>query len=106
MTWTDWKTVKGRGLNFKEITYEKHHHRELEGGIARVAFNRPEKYNTMTTKTVEMTTVETMTPSHSPRVSLSQEPGHPAASSERMRCLSSGSRRRSTMAAVPPWRDQ
>ena len=53
MTWTDWKTVKGRGLRFKEITYEKKRHRELVGGIARIAFNRPEKYNAMTTRTVD-----------------------------------------------------
>ena len=53
MTWTEWKTVKGRGLRFKEIAYEKKRHRELEGGIARIAFSRPEKYNAMTTRTVD-----------------------------------------------------
>jgi naphthoate synthase/2-ketocyclohexanecarboxyl-CoA hydrolase len=53
MSWTDWTTVKGRGLKFKEIVYEKKHHQELEGGIARITFNRPERYNAMTARTVD-----------------------------------------------------
>jgi naphthoate synthase/2-ketocyclohexanecarboxyl-CoA hydrolase len=53
MSWTRWKQVAGEGLDFAEIVYEKKSHRQLEGGIARIAFNRPQKYNAMTTRTVE-----------------------------------------------------
>lgn len=54
MTWTDWKTVEGDGLdNFEEIIYEKKVHKELGGGIARVSLNKPEKMNTMTLGTVD-----------------------------------------------------
>jgi naphthoate synthase/2-ketocyclohexanecarboxyl-CoA hydrolase len=53
MSWTEWAEVKGKGLRFKEIVYDKHHHRELEGGVARVTFNRPEKYNAMTNRMMD-----------------------------------------------------
>jgi naphthoate synthase/2-ketocyclohexanecarboxyl-CoA hydrolase len=53
MSWTRWKQVAGEGLDFGEIRYEKKSHRQLDGGIARIAFNRPQKYNAMTTRTVE-----------------------------------------------------
>ncbi len=53
MSWTEWASVKGRGLRFRDIVYEKRRHKELEGGVARVTFNRPDRYNAMTTKTVE-----------------------------------------------------
>jgi naphthoate synthase/2-ketocyclohexanecarboxyl-CoA hydrolase len=53
MSWTDWAEVKGTGLRFKEIIYEKKSHQELEGGIARVSFNRPHKYNAFTTQTID-----------------------------------------------------
>ncbi len=53
MTWTAWERVSGEGFDFAEIIYEKHRHEELEGAVARVTFNRPEKYNAMTTRTVD-----------------------------------------------------
>ncbi|HET8945185.1 MAG TPA: enoyl-CoA hydratase-related protein [Dehalococcoidia bacterium] len=48
MSWTRWKQVTGEGLDFTEIIYEKKAHRQIGGGIARVTFNRPERYNAMT----------------------------------------------------------
>ena len=53
MSWTDWKTVDGDGLEFEEIVYEKKYHSELDGGIARVTMNKPDKYNAMTLETVD-----------------------------------------------------
>jgi naphthoate synthase len=53
MSWTKWETVKGDGLDFDEIIFEKKFHEELKGGMARVTINKPEKYNTMTLATVE-----------------------------------------------------
>jgi naphthoate synthase len=52
MSWTDWQPVTGPGFDFAEITYGKKFHTELEGGVARIAVNRPEKYNALTTDTV------------------------------------------------------
>jgi naphthoate synthase/2-ketocyclohexanecarboxyl-CoA hydrolase len=54
MSWNEWQSVAGEGLeDFKEIIYEKKFHDELGGGIARVTINKPKKYNTMTLATVE-----------------------------------------------------
>ena len=53
MSWTNWERVVGDGLDFTDIIYEKKHHIELEGGIARVAVNRPEKYNALTAHTAD-----------------------------------------------------
>ena len=53
MSWSDWQQVEGDGLDFEEILYEKKIHAELEGGVARVTFNKPEKYNSMTLHTVD-----------------------------------------------------
>ena len=53
MSWSDWQRVEGDGLDFEEILYEKKFHAELEGGVARVTFNKPEKYNSMTLHTVD-----------------------------------------------------
>lgn len=53
MNWTDWQKVTGEGLDFQEIVFEKKYHKELEGGVARITINRPEKYNAMTTHTVD-----------------------------------------------------
>jgi naphthoate synthase len=53
MGWTDWAVVEGDGLDFEEILYEKKHHSELEGGVARVTINKPDKYNVMTLATVD-----------------------------------------------------
>jgi len=33
---------------FTDILYEKKYHRELEGGVARVTINRPQKLNALT----------------------------------------------------------
>jgi naphthoate synthase len=51
--WSDWQAVEGDGLAFDEIRYEKKWHRELEGGMARVTIDKPEKYNAMTLSTVD-----------------------------------------------------
>jgi len=53
MSWKDWQRVEGEGFDFKEIVYEKKHHAELGGGVARVTINKPDKYNVMTLDTVE-----------------------------------------------------
>ena len=53
MTWTDWEKVADPALDFSEILYDKHYHKELEGGVARVSINRPEKYNAVTNTTVD-----------------------------------------------------
>lgn len=53
MTWSEWQTVEGEGLDFTEIRYEKKHHSELNGGIARVTVDKPDEYNVMTLSTVE-----------------------------------------------------
>jgi len=53
MTWQDWQRVTGDGLDFAEIVYEKRAHDELEGGIARVSINRPQKYNAVTNRTID-----------------------------------------------------
>jgi naphthoate synthase/2-ketocyclohexanecarboxyl-CoA hydrolase len=53
MSWTHWQTVTGEGLDFTEIIYEKKHHTELAGGVARITVNRPDKYNAVTTHTVD-----------------------------------------------------
>ncbi len=53
MSWTQWKQVEGDGLEFEEILYEKKSHEGLEGGVARITLNKPEKYNAMTLRTVD-----------------------------------------------------
>ena len=53
MSWTDWEGVAEPGLDFAEIIYEKKFHRELEGGVARISVNRPDKYNALTSHTVD-----------------------------------------------------
>jgi 1,4-dihydroxy-2-naphthoyl-CoA synthase len=53
MGWTNWERVAGSGLDFGEIIYEKKFHSDLEGGVARVSINKPEKFNTMTLHTVD-----------------------------------------------------
>ncbi len=53
MSWTKWQQVKGPGLDFQEILYHKKEHRELGAKVARVAINRPERMNAMTSRTVE-----------------------------------------------------
>ena len=51
MTWTNWKKFKGE--EFTDIIYEKKYHEELEGGIARITINRPEKFNCFTNHTLD-----------------------------------------------------
>jgi len=53
MSWSEWRKVTGEGFDFKEIAYEKKHHGEIGGGVARVTIDKPEKYNVMTLDTVE-----------------------------------------------------
>jgi len=49
MVWSDWETVAG--FDFKDILYEKKYHGELEGGVAKVTINRPDKLNSFTNLT-------------------------------------------------------
>jgi naphthoate synthase/2-ketocyclohexanecarboxyl-CoA hydrolase len=51
MGWTNWEKVTGAGLEFTDIIYEKKYHTELEGGVARITINRPEKMNAFTAHT-------------------------------------------------------
>jgi naphthoate synthase/2-ketocyclohexanecarboxyl-CoA hydrolase len=53
MAWTSWQPVEGEGLEFEEILYEKKHHTELGGGIARVTMNLPDKMNAMALSMVD-----------------------------------------------------
>lgn len=53
MGWSDWQKVAGEGLGFDEILYEKKWHEDLEGGVARVTIDKPQKYNVMTLDTVD-----------------------------------------------------
>ena len=53
MSWTAWEQVTGEGFDFDEIIYEKHHHTELSGAVARVTMNRPERRNAMTMHMVD-----------------------------------------------------
>ena len=53
MAWSDWEAVVGEGFDFEEIRYEKKWHSDLEGGIARVTLDKPDKFNAMTLSTVE-----------------------------------------------------
>ena len=53
MTWTAWEPVAGEGFAFDEIVYEKHRHQELEGTVARVTMNRPQRRNAMTMRMVD-----------------------------------------------------
>ena len=53
MSWTDWQQVEGEGLAFEEILYDKRHHDELGGGVARVTMNLPDNFNAMTLSMVD-----------------------------------------------------
>ncbi len=53
MGWTEWEEVRGDGLDFEEIRYEKKFHTELGGGQARVTIDKADKYNVMTLATVD-----------------------------------------------------
>ncbi len=51
MGWTAWEKVTGPGLDFTDILFDKKYHKELEGGVARVTMNRPDKMNAFTAHT-------------------------------------------------------
>jgi naphthoate synthase/2-ketocyclohexanecarboxyl-CoA hydrolase len=53
VAWSQWQSVEGEGLEFEQILFEKKHHEELGGGVARVTINLPDKYNAMTVSTVD-----------------------------------------------------
>lgn len=53
MGFTAWKAVEGDGMDFDELVYEKKHHEELGGGIARITIDKAEAMNVMTLKTTE-----------------------------------------------------
>jgi naphthoate synthase/2-ketocyclohexanecarboxyl-CoA hydrolase len=52
MTWTAWEKVPGFE-DLTEVIYEKKYHTELEGGIARITINRPQRMNAFTDDTSE-----------------------------------------------------
>jgi naphthoate synthase/2-ketocyclohexanecarboxyl-CoA hydrolase len=70
MSWTDWKEVEGGGMVFEEILYDKKHHQELGGGIARVTINKPDKYNTMSLATVDEMFRAFYEANHDPRIGV------------------------------------
>ena len=43
MAWTSWEKVAG--WDIEEVIYEKKYHTELEGGVARITINRPQRMN-------------------------------------------------------------
>ena len=49
--WTDWEKVPE--LELKDIIYERKYHKELEGGVARITINRPERLNSFTAHTMD-----------------------------------------------------
>lgn len=49
MEWTNWESVPG--VEFKQIIYERKYRNE-GGGVIRITFNRPERYNSLTDITV------------------------------------------------------
>ncbi len=51
MNWTEWNLVEEN--NFTDILYEKKYHQELEGGVARITINRPQKLNALTAHTMD-----------------------------------------------------
>lgn len=51
MSWKLWDRVDG--YSFNDIIYEKKYHVELEGGVARITINRPQKLNSFTDKTMD-----------------------------------------------------
>jgi len=53
MGWSEWRPVEGEGLSFEEILYDKKHHTELGGGIARITMNLPGKMNAMALSMVD-----------------------------------------------------
>ncbi len=71
MSWSDWQEISGDGLDFEEILYEKKWHGELEGGVARVTINKPEKYNVMTLATVDEMFRAFYDANHDPSISSS-----------------------------------
>lgn len=51
MSWTNWERVNFDASS--EVIYEKKFHEQLEGGIARVTVNRPERMNALTARTFD-----------------------------------------------------
>ncbi len=53
MSWSDWEAVEEPGLELGEILYDKRLHTELQGGVARIRVNKPDKMNALTVRTVD-----------------------------------------------------
>jgi crotonobetainyl-CoA:carnitine CoA-transferase CaiB-like acyl-CoA transferase len=76
-----------RGLDdFKEIVYEKKHHRTLGGGVARVTLNKPDKMNTMTLATVDEMFRAFYDANHDPMIGVIVVAGEGQAFRRRRRC--------------------
>lgn len=70
MGWTAWEKLSGAGLDFTDIIYEKKHHTELEGGIARITINRPDKMNAFTGHTQDEMFRAMYDASHDPTIGI------------------------------------
>ncbi len=53
MSFSQWQTVEGEGMDFAELKYEKKHHEELGGGIARITIDKADTMNVMTLATTQ-----------------------------------------------------
>ncbi len=53
MSFTAWQQVEGEGMDFAELLYQKKHHEELGGGIARITINKADTMNVMTLATTQ-----------------------------------------------------
>src|SRR3989304_9470650 len=70
MSWTEWERVQGDDFEFAETVSEKRTHLELEGRVARVSINRPEKYNAVTNRTMDEMFRAFYDASHDPMVGV------------------------------------
>jgi naphthoate synthase/2-ketocyclohexanecarboxyl-CoA hydrolase len=68
MSWTKWEKVAE--LEFSDIIYEKKYHVELEGGVARITINRPEKLNAFTAHTQDEMFKAFYDASHDPMIGV------------------------------------
>lgn len=70
MGWTPWERVSGSGMDFTDIIYEKKSHTELEGGVAKISVDRPDKYNAFTSHTIDEAFRAMYDASHDPMIGV------------------------------------
>lgn len=68
MSWTSWQRI--RADEFSDIIYEKKFHEQLEGGIARITVNRPERLNAMTAHSFDESFHAIYDASHDPMIGV------------------------------------